>query len=238
MNTARFASQLLNVRMLWPFLLATICVAIFGDMVEELLKQGLGAAVPHAILTPVIIIALSVFFFWIAVYSFTRKVRRLTDSQQTRLKEDSPRRHKGMILLVSRTEPCRQAVRFHQPILERVWLICSNHSKPEAETLQQEFPDLIPDHPIIINNVYQPSEIAHQVNEIYRRLPSGWKAEDVIADCTGMTVQCSIGVTAACWGQSRPLQYTPALLDAAGKIIGSGDPIELRLEETLEKRLR
>lgn len=238
MNTARFASQLLNVRVLWPFLLATICVAIFGDMVEEALKQWIAPRVPHVILTPIIIAVCAVVFFWLAVILFKRQVYRLTQAHETSLKEESPHHYRGLILLVSQIEPCRQAIHYHQPILERVWLICSTLTKPKADALRQEFPTLIDDEPIIINNVYQPSEVKHQVNEIYRRLPDDWQAEDVIADCTGMTAQCSIGLMLACWGQQRPLQYTPAIVDEEGKIIGSGNPIEIRLEETLSSERR
>jgi hypothetical protein len=233
MIPVRFASQLLNVRMLWPFLLATICVAIFGDMVEKVLEQSLGKLVPHTIQVSIIMAVLSALFFWLAVVLFKRQALRLANLQQTDIKEAAPKLHKGLILLVSRAEPCRQAIKFHQPLLEQVWLICSTRSKPEAEVLQQEFPDLMIPEPIIINNIFQPSEVTHQVNEIYRHLPAGWKAEEVIADCTGMPVQSSIGVALACLGQQRPLQYTPAIYNDEGRVIGSGDPIELQIEETL-----
>ncbi|KAM3112686.1 MULTISPECIES: hypothetical protein [unclassified Phormidesmis] len=99
-----------------------------------------------------------------------------------------------------------------------------------ARELCQEFPQICVDAPLVVNDIYNPLEFWARVDEIYRtRLPKGWTEAEVIADYTGMTAHASVGVVLACVGTQRSIQYTPAKVDAQGKVVGSLNPIRVML---------
>lgn len=132
--------------------------------------------------------------------------------------------------MVSRTAPCQKAMRYHLPVLERCWLICSVQTLNIAQALRQEFPQVCVVDPIIINDVNDPIEFRDRVNEIYSQLPEGWNESDIIADYLGMTAHGSIGMVLACLSALRPLQYTPARLDEQQRPLEPLDPIEITLD--------
>jgi hypothetical protein len=136
--------------------------------------------------------------------------QRLNRLQRTKLDigKRPPHQFNGLILLVSNADPCRTAIRYHLPRLQRCWLICSLQTLDLARQIAREFPLVCQDDPMIINDVYDPLEFRDTVNEIYRdRLPKGWAESTVIADYTGMTAHGSVGMTLACIGTDRALQY-------------------------------
>jgi CRISPR-associated protein (Cas_Cas02710) len=135
------------------------------------------------------------------------------------------------VLLVSQQEACETAIRFHLPALKRCWLICSRERLEMAQELCRQFPQVCVDAPLVVNDIYNPLEFRDRVLEIYqRRLPKGWKQSEVIADYTGMTAHASVGTVLACVGTARPIQYTPAKVDAQGKVVGSLNPIRVTVK--------
>lgn len=154
-------------------------------------------------------------------------------SPQLNLDKQPPIKHRGLILLVSRPEPCKAAIDFHSSVLERCWLICSPSTLSIANELKQEFTKLKIADPIVVNDVYDPLEFFQKVKRIYSNLPQGWTGDDVIADFTGMTAQGSVGMVLASLSPEHQLQYTPAELKE-GKLTGRCLlPIEIVLKRQL-----
>ncbi len=131
---------------------------------------------------------------------------------------------------MSSYDPCRKAIAYHQPTLERCWLICSDQTRNLAKQLMQDYPQIIHCDAIhLIQDIYDPMQTSDCLDTIYKTLPIGWKDEDVIRDFTGMTVQVSVGMAFICASRQYPLQYTPAHLDAMLNPTGSLKPIEIVL---------
>jgi hypothetical protein len=213
-----------------PFLLGSVFLAVLGNAVYDILKNLIGATTPELLR-----IAFGAFLVFMAsvclvAWLVSRKLSRLTNANAI-LSKRKPEQHRGLILLVSREEPCHKAMRYHLPRLKRCWLICSTQTLEIAEKLRQEFPRVCLDEPIVINDIYDPLEFRDQIDDIYANLPMGWLDREVITDYVGMTAHGSVGVVLACSGTDRPLQYTPALFDSKTKQpLSSVDPIEIVLE--------
>ena len=122
-----------------------------------------------------------------------------------------PTKRKGLIVLVSNVETASAGIRYHEPTLERCWLVYTAERKAMAEALRADFPKCLPlteSHEVHI--VYEPADCFRVVDHIYsRELPFGWTDNDVIADVTGMTVGASLGMALACIPRRRALQYVP-----------------------------
>ncbi len=213
-----------------PFLLGSIFLSILGNAIYDLLKTWLGGE-PGGILRiglgALLLFALSV---TLVGFIINQRLRRLQHTQLD-IGKRSPQKFTGLILLVSNADPCRTAIRYHLPRLQRCWLICSLQTLDIARDIARDFPMVCQDDPILINDVYDPIEFRDVVDEIYRdRLPQTWSETAVIADYAGMTAHASVGMVLACIGRDRALQYTPAHRDrATGKILGSLAPIEITL---------
>lgn len=225
-----------NPETIAPFLIGSICLAILGSSIYDILKNSFGDTTPDLVRLAVITLLILLFSIGVVSWIIARRLARMSFDIPFHIKQKHlNQQYRGLILLVSRFEACETAIRFHLPRLQRCWLVCSAQSLDIAENLRQRFPTVCVDQPIVINDVYQPLEVCDRLREIYRdRLPDNWQESDVIADYTGMTAHASVGVVLACVGTQRPLQYTPAKLDAQGRAIGSLDPIKVILERGLQ----
>jgi hypothetical protein len=220
-----------------PFLIGSICLAIFGSAIYDILKNSFGDTTPDLVRIAVITLLILLFAIGVVSWSIAQRLARAFDIPFHIRQKHLDQRYRGLILLVSRFEACETAIRFHLPRLQRCWLVCSAQSLEIAEQLRQQFPTVCIDQPIVINDVYQPLEVCDRVHEIYRdRLPHHWQESEVIADYTGMTAHASVGVVLACVGTQRPLQYTPAKFDAQSRAIGSLTPIKVSLNRMLEPK--
>lgn len=234
MRTSTNLSQALQVFFspdtIVPFLIGSIFLAVLGNAIYDILKNWLGTDTPHLLkigMGALFIFALSVLFVW---YAIDRRLSRLS-REPIHLGKRSPQKFRGLILLVSRAEPCQKAIQYHLPILEHCWLICSLQSLDTAKQIAREFPQVCQAPPIVINDVYDPIEFRNVITEIYQdRLPKGWTDQHIIADYVGMTAHGTVGLILSCIGTDRALQYTPAHIDSqTGKVLGSLDPIEITL---------
>jgi hypothetical protein len=209
-----------------PFFIGAICLAVLGNEVTELLNSVFGTSK-----TALVGIAVSALFVLIlCAWGFQKWLARFTPPP-VEFKQKPPGYRRGLVVLVGRQlDTCRKAIEFHQPILERCWLICSQQSLGTAQELKSEYEGRLamPD-PLIVNDVNDPLEYRNLVNGIYQHLPAGWNETDVIADYTGMTAHASVGMALACLGSARPLQYTPPLNNADLQAISALDPIEIEL---------
>jgi hypothetical protein len=230
-NLNRAIKIFFNVETFVPFLIGSLCLGIFSNALYDAIKKSIGESIPNFL----IIAGSSLFIFSLAAIIFTLRLSHATQAKTDPLlaKKHTPKKHQGLILLVSNQQPCQVAIEFHLPQLKQCWLICSNRSLPDAQALKGKYGDqVIIDEPIIINDVYNPSEYAAWIDRIYTEmLPKDWQESDIIADFAGMTANGSVGMALLCSNKNRPLQYTPAVIDPkTGRIIGSADPIEINLQ--------
>jgi hypothetical protein len=210
---------------LLPFFVGSLFLAVLGSSVYQMLTNWLGTSTSAALK-----IALGSLLILMFSVLGLRWVLSRAPARPPLLSERPPAKRRGLILLVSNIAACQKAIRYHQPELERCWLLCSLKSLEKANVLCSEFPNICLGDPIIINDVNNPLEFRECVNAIYTRLPDGWQEEDVIADYTGMTAHASVGMALACLVATRPLQYTPASYDEKMQAIAPLDPIEIVLD--------
>ncbi|MEO1372943.1 MAG: CRISPR-associated protein [Cyanobacteria bacterium J06635_10] len=218
------AKSFFNPETLIPFLIGAIFLSVLGNAISDILKAIIGNSINDAIKIALGSVLIFIFCVWLVAKSLAKNL------QPVDLGKSSPRKHKGLILLVSREEPCRKAIEHHLPQLKYCWLICSSQTLNVAKKLQQDFPKLIIPEPLIIKDVYDPVEFSHAVINIYDNLPNHWTKNDIIADFTGMTAQGSVGMTiASLLMRQSSLQYTPAE-SRDGKPTGNSlNPIEIVL---------
>ncbi|MBZ0168245.1 MAG: hypothetical protein K8F29_02225 [Kofleriaceae bacterium] len=227
---SRFRSAVrvfLTPETLLPFLLGSVSLGVLSNAIYGLLTNALGTT--GWALIGLIVGVLAIFI--LCVWAFAMVVSRIGRPLGAHTR--APAKHKGLILLVSRSEPCERAIAYHRPMLQRVWLLCSAQTLPIAQQLQSANSDLLIDDPIVINDLHNPIEVKGRIEDIYAELPSGWEEWGVIADYTGMTAHCSVGAALACLSPTRHLQYTPAVFDENRNPIGSAEPIEVRRDWAL-----
>jgi hypothetical protein len=225
-NFSQVARVFFTPETLFPFIIGAIFLAVLGNSVTQILFSVFGTSAEASLY-----IALgSVLIFGSSVWLFGKGLEKLR-SPQMNLNKQPPIKHQGLILLVSRLEPCKAAIDFHSPVLKCCWLICSTTTLSIANELKQEFPNIKIPAPIVVNDVYDPIEFFQEIKRIYRDLPEGWTEEEVIADFTGMTAQASVGMVLASLSPEHQLQYTPAEF-SDGKPTGrSLMPIEIVLKK-------
>ena len=220
------AKRFFNPETLISFLIGTICLSIFSNAASDILKEIFGSSILSLTIIAIASILILIFCVWSVHKSLT------TNLQPIDLGKSAPRKHKGLILLVSREEPCRKAIEHHYPRLECCWLICSSQTSSVAEKLQHNYSQIKIPQPLVINDVYDPIEFSHAVMKIYDCLPNGLTKNDVIADFTGMTAQGSVGMTiASLLMRKSRLQYTPAELRDGKPTGNSLNPIEIVLSK-------
>jgi hypothetical protein len=214
-----------------PFLVGSVFLAVFGNAVYDIFKNIFGVTTPDLVKIGAIALLILVAAVGVASGVIAQRLDRLPIDIPFEVQQKAlDRQYRGLILLVSKSEACETAIRFHQPLLNRCWLICSAKTLPQAQELRHRFPMVCVDQPIVINDIYNPLAFCACISAIYRtRLPKGWQDSDVIADYTGMTAHASVGTVLACVGTARSLQYTPAKIDRQGKIVGSLNPIRVML---------
>lgn len=218
------AKSFFNPETLIPFLIGAIFLSVLGNAISDILKAIIGDTTSDAVQIAIGSVVIFIFCVWLVAKSLT------TNLPPMDLGKSSPRKHKGLILLVSREEPCRKAIEHHLPELKYCWLICSSQTLNVAKKLQQDFPKLIIPEPLVIKDVYDPVEFSHMVMNIYDNLPSRWTKDDIISDFTGMTAQGSVGMTiASLLMRQSSLQYTPAETRDGNKTGNSLNPIEIVL---------
>jgi hypothetical protein len=195
---------------LLPAFIGAIVISVVGNAATQFLFNTFGTSSLAAIG-----IAIGVIIVIFLLIGFTA---RLLGRPQVGLKLDKspPLQKRGLILLVSNIESCKEAIRYHGDTLERCWLICSEQSRDKAKELEQWIEDFVPGNMKVLvdvkstKDVFDPREFYQAVYSIYSFLPNGWTIDDVISDFTGMTSQASIGMAIACMTIGGELQYTPA----------------------------
>jgi hypothetical protein len=228
MKTCRFANVIqvfFTPGALVPFLFGSTFLGVLSNAVYGLITNTLGATSSALVAMAVG----SILIFLLCVWFFANVLARL-EPRPVGAHTRAPEKHRGLILLVSRQEPCEKAIAYHQPKLEQCWLLCSAQTLSIARQIQKNYAAACTDDPLVVNDLNNPLEVKQLVEQIHTQLPSGWSESDLIVDYTGMTVHCSVGAALACLSPARHIQYTPAFFDENRNPLGSGDPIEVRLD--------
>ena len=215
------------------FVFATILLAVIANAVFALLTQWLGntpKTLATIIGTGLVILA---FVVYVLAWITDRQLRVEVDLKGMA----RPRKRRGLILLVSRLEPCKAAIEYHRPRLERIWLVHTEQTRPIADQLTTQYSNLEP-KPVLVDNINDPLKFSRKISGIYHGLEAGWRSNDVIVDYLGMTANASVGAVLACIGHDRPVQYTLPVFDKDRHPIGVDEPVEIKLPAIRRKKRR
>ncbi len=220
-----------NVDNILPLICSSLVLTLSIGIIQDLIKRNIGTSNSNLLMMLFVTLALLI----LAPIAIGLGLRQTAKAKSDRLlaDRDNPKPHKGLILLVSNQQPCRVAIDFHKQALKQCWLICSLKTLPEAQAIQKFYQnEIVIDDPIVINDVFDPTEFMRVIDTIYtKKLPQGWLEADVISDFSGMTANGSVGMALVCNAKNRPLQYTPAVREPeTDRIIGSANPIEIKLQ--------
>jgi len=205
------------------FLIGTLAMAVLGNACFQLLLNWLGISTPAVLKIAVG----ALFVLGISAWIVTRLAFRLRPLP-VRMGKQAPDRHRGLILLVSRQEPCEKAIQWHEQTLSYCRLVCSAETAPVADALIQKLQRKNVDAKrVVVNDVYDPLEVRDEVERIYAGLPPDLSASEVILDFTGMTTTASVGSVLACLYRDGPMQYTPAWYDKKLEAMQALDPIQI-----------
>lgn len=206
---SRAASVFFSPETLVPFLVGSIFLAVLGSAVWEILFTLVtDLNNNNSLLAAAQLGVGSLLIFILSVLLFAKGLRHMDPETLTDARTPHP--HRGLILLVSREEPCRVAIQHHADRLERCWLLHSDQTKSVADALAQTYGGKrISFKQIHVNDIHDPMEFYQHVRRIYTQLPPGWTQQQVIADYTGMTANASVGMVLASLTPKGPLQYTP-----------------------------
>lgn len=160
------------------------------------------------------------------------------------------RQHKWLIALASPgggIETARFAIRHHQPVLDRVWLICSRGgrtpSEDSARALEREMVDnalLRADQVKVIvlpvADFTNPERVRETIEGIYAQLPENLEERDVIIDITGGRKATTAGAFLAALPPGRHLEVVePAEADAGGRGLTPGTIIQIAIDYSIKK---
>jgi len=157
---------------------------------------------------------------------------------------------KGLVVIVSQgvgSSSARAAIDYHVDSLQRVWIIHSEASEPDAKTLQSfcvTLPGLIRDQviPLALTDqefVANPEATRVLIEErVYGDL-GDLQPDDVIIDVTGGTKATSVGATLAGLPLGRRLELVRGLkFDERGRATVAGEPFEIRMDYKLKPHRR
>jgi hypothetical protein len=219
---------------LLPFLIGSVALAVLGNGVYQLLTNWLGTTTFALVEITVSALFVLLFIAWILSHIINR-LRPLPELIGIK----HPTKRRGLILLVSREEPCRKAIEWHAKRLEYCWLFYSERTAQIAHELEDELrrrgKRVVTEY---LDEVFNPLQIKKKVEEIYMDLPAGFTESDVILDFTGMTAVVSVGAVLACINRPRAIQYVPALFDDAIHAMRSYDPVEVVFLENQQEAIK
>lgn len=224
-NISRGLQKILSGQVLLYFLVGAIAIAVLGNAAYQLLTNLAGTG-----MTAVVLIAAGAILVLLWAAWRVGRLVKLGRAVNPTANLSRPLERKGLILLVSKEEPCRQAVRWHERRLERCWLVCSAQTLPLALQLKGELEaKSVVAEVIAVENAFDLVKMKERVEKIYASLPAGLEETDVILDFTGMPALASVGAVLACLDERRSIQYVPAEYDERLGIVKALDPVEIFL---------
>lgn len=129
----------------------------------------------------------------------------------------APAPHRGMILLLGRSDSTQAAVEAH-PDLEHLWLIVTAQSNDEMEKLRYQLPGRVVTSREWIHHPYDQRECANAVERaVSHAATQQMQVDELICDLTGGTVAMSIGAYQACQRLGLATQMVTARYDKERK---------------------
>lgn len=180
--------------------------------------------------------------FGLALYAILPKGR--TPAPTSRIRP-APKR-KGVVVLQSqRGGPAWDAIAHHFGTCQRVWVIHSEESLPDAEALRArlESERRLPREAVTLialrNGKFEdPEEVKDRIEaEVFDKLPDGFEEDDVAIDITGGTKPTTAGAFLAGLPPGRRLQLTSAIRDPeTGLVVKAGEVREIQLDYDIRRR--
>ena len=216
-----------------PFGRAGREVAWFGPVVSAVL-----VALAVNLLTETLTAQVGMWMSWVVigvlglvivafVYGYSAREARRRAHVSPPIDLPGPPKEHGLVFLFSREETLREAIRYHQPALEHVWLLVTPQRQADAASAMTRFdasftvhhlPDLWDSQACyrIVAQIYQ-----HEVPRL------GLEPQRVIADITGGTKPMTLGMIVACLEGGYPIEHVPTAYDATGAQTGPLPPIQI-----------
>lgn len=163
------------------------------------------------------------------------------------------RQHRWLIALASPgrgIETSGKAIRYHRPVLERAWLLCSRGGETPSEdaalALQHDlvFKGILRSDQIClvvlpVAEFMDPEKVRAAIDRIYDELPEDLDESDVIIDITGGRKTTTAGAFLAGLPEGRHLEIVePAEVDSSGHGTLPGDPIEIDIAYRIRQARR
>jgi hypothetical protein len=163
------------------------------------------------------------------VYVYARvEERRRTGDIGPPADRPNPERHRGLMFLFSKEQTLREAIRYHQPVLEHCWLLVTPEMQERAGRFVGTFPGLyFTTH--LVKDLYDSRACYQIVKNIYEKeaQPLEIPPDRIICDITGGTKPMTIGMIVACLEGGYPIEHVPTAFDAAGRPTGPLPPIQI-----------
>ena len=213
------------------FLIGVVVLALLGSGIYDALLHYYDPRQEAPVVTPIAIASgafiaicvIAAILFWLT--NNPAPVIRISNSQK-------PVKRRGIIVLVSNEKVALKAIEWHQPVLERCWLVQSSRSADAAKNISTKFETELEPlvfHSVSVVEAFDAHEVSKCITTIHASLPDlGFEAKDVIVDFTGMTSPASVGAVMGALSVGMPLQYTPSKYDKELQPTGPGDPVELK----------
>ena len=221
-----------------PFMRALTEVPWFGPVVSAVLMAMLINILTEALITwgglwlgwgAFAVLALATVAF---VYAYTvNEARRRGRGLGPIAHLPNPQKQRGLIFLFSREGTLREAIQYHQPVLEHCWLLVTPEMQDRAKQAMDHFPDLrFTLH--ALGDRYDSQACYQTVRDIYQREASRLDVppEQVIADITGGTKPMTMGMIVACLDGDYPIEHVPTAFDADGHPTGPLPPIQIAVQ--------
>lgn len=219
-----FSRALADVPWFGPVVSAVLVAMLVNVLTDALISWG-GVALGWAAIGALALVVVA----FVYAYHLSESQRR---TQGLGLISDlpGPEKRRGLIFMFTRGETLREAIDYHQPMLERCWLLVTPEMHDSAVKMMGQFSDLqfslhaLPD-------LYNTQACYLVVRKIFRQeAPDlGIPPLQVIADITGGTKPMTMGMIVACLEGDYPIEHVPTVYED-GKPKGPLPPIQITVQ--------
>ena len=228
-----------------PFLRAMRQVPWFGPVVSAVLVALLVNIFTEAltawgglwlawIVVAALVVATVVFVYAYAI----SESRRPAQGLGTLTDLPHPEQYRGLISLFSREDTLREAIRYHQPVLEHCWLLVTPQMRERALRFESEFPEL-KFTPYPLADHYDSQGCYRAVVKIFQEDAArlGMAPRQVIADITGGTKPMTLGMAMACLEvePAYPMEHVPTVFDATENATKPLPPIQILVQRNARR---
>ncbi|MFN8472215.1 MAG: hypothetical protein U0822_08505 [Anaerolineae bacterium] len=230
---SRYLSPLVTVQDRMPWFLpvvGTVLLAVSSNLIYDASKTVLGFAGGV-----VVILLLVLFGVAIAVLAYRR-----TPRPNYHLKDKPhPRKHSGLIALVSNPRVVEKAIEYHLPDLKCCWLVVTPEMMGTGADIQRRYLGRVTCHLAEITDEYDSGGCNALVRGIFtvEVAREGLTPDQVIADITGGTKPMTAGMLIACLSGGYAVEHVPTAFEYDGpkktrRATEPLDPIEIKIQMT------